>query len=103
MGLVGVDSGPRCRDDFRMEGGYAAVAAELSAVAATVAGHVPELSSETWALLTQDVPEFRAHQSLACEHANASVKRYFGRWTPDPVRRARHSAGFQVSTDRVCD
>lgn len=40
-----------------MEGGEAAGAAELSAVAATVAGHVPELSFEIWALLTQDVPE----------------------------------------------
>jgi len=42
-----------------MEGGDATVAAELSAVAATVAGHVPELSSEIWALLTQDIPELR--------------------------------------------
>ena len=42
-----------------MEGGDATVAAELSAVAATVAGHVPELSSEIWALLTHDIPELR--------------------------------------------
>jgi hypothetical protein len=46
----------------RMEGGDATVAAELSAVAATVAGHVPELSSEIWALLTQDIPELRGDQ-----------------------------------------
>ena len=62
MGLVGVDRGPRCRHDFRMEGGDAAVVAEMSAVAATVPGHVPELSSEVRALLTQDVPELRGDQ-----------------------------------------
>jgi len=45
-----------------MEGEDTAVAAELSAVAATVAGHVPELSSEIWALLTQDIPELRGDQ-----------------------------------------
>jgi DNA-binding PucR family transcriptional regulator len=54
--------GPRHRDDFRMEGGDATIAAELSAVAATVAGNVPELSSEIWALLTQDIPELRGDQ-----------------------------------------
>src|SRR4029453_8217234 len=32
--------------------------------------------------------------SLPFEPANTSAKRYFGRWTPDPVGRARHSAGF---------
>ena len=36
-----------------MEGGDAAGAAKRSAVAATVVGHVPELSSELWALLTE--------------------------------------------------
>ena len=59
---MGVDRGPWRRDDFRMEGGDATVAAELSAVAATVAGQVPELSSEIWALLTQDIPELRGDQ-----------------------------------------
>jgi diguanylate cyclase with GGDEF domain len=55
--VVAVDTGLRHRDDFRMEGGDTAVAAELYAVAATVAGHMPELSSEIWALLTHDIPE----------------------------------------------
>jgi hypothetical protein len=62
--LVGVDRGPRQRNDFRMEGGDATVAAELSAVAATVAGHLPELSSEIWALLTQDIAELRGDQVI---------------------------------------
>jgi DNA-binding PucR family transcriptional regulator len=47
-----------------MEGGDATVAAELSAVAATVAGHLPELSSEIWALLTRDIPELRGDQTV---------------------------------------
>jgi DNA-binding PucR family transcriptional regulator len=47
-----------------MEGGDATVAAELSAVAATVAGHLPELSSEIWALLTQDIAELRGDQVI---------------------------------------
>jgi DNA-binding PucR family transcriptional regulator len=64
LGDVNVDIGPRHRDDFRMEGGDATVAAELSAVAATVAGHVPELSSEIWALLTHDIPELRGDHIL---------------------------------------
>jgi hypothetical protein len=42
-----------------MEGGDAAVVAELAAVAATVAGHVPELGSEIGSLLTQDIRELR--------------------------------------------
>jgi DNA-binding PucR family transcriptional regulator len=47
-----------------MEGADATVAAELSAVAATVAGHLPELSSEIWALLTRDIPELRGDQTV---------------------------------------
>jgi DNA-binding PucR family transcriptional regulator len=37
----------------------------------------------------------RATATLPCEPANTSARRYFGRWTRDPVGRARNSAGFK--------
>jgi DNA-binding PucR family transcriptional regulator len=43
-----------------------------------------------------------ADLELACEPANSSGRRYSSRWAPDPVGRARHSAGIQVNTDPVC-
>jgi hypothetical protein len=32
-----------------------------------------------------------------------SARRCFGPRTPDPVGRARHSAGIQVNTDPMCN
>jgi hypothetical protein len=102
MGLVGVDSGPRCRDDFRMEGGDAAVVAELSAVAATVPGHVPELSSEVRALLTQDVPELRGDQIVE-KLLDASGSGSSAGGLRIRSGGARHAAGVHVNTDRMSD
>ena len=45
-----------------MEGGGDAVAKEMSAVAAAVAAHLPELSYEIWELLIADIPELRGDQ-----------------------------------------
>jgi len=88
-----VDRGPGHRDDFRMEGGDATVAAELSAVAATVAGHVPELSSEIWALLTHDIPELRGDHIVeklldaSIEENVATLLHVFGHGlVPDEIR-----------------
>jgi hypothetical protein len=76
-----------------MEGGDATVAAELSAVAATVAGHVPELSSEIWALLTHDIPELRGDHIVeklldaSIEENVATLLHVFGHGlVPDEIR-----------------
>jgi hypothetical protein len=75
-----------------MEDGYATGAAELSAVAATVAGHVPELSSEIWALLAELALR-------ACQYLGQAVLR--------PVdagsgRAGEALGGVPVNTDSVC-